>query len=148
MPKFAEIAESNEKISTQAQDALRVLDKSLHNKKARFSIHEESSDKNARLPKPAVDLMVRILSELAHGNAVTVIPFKAEFTTQQAADLLNVSRPYFISLLKAGKIPFRKIGTKRRVLYSDVLSYKHREAEDAKKIIDDLAAEAQKLGIY
>ena len=73
------------------------------------------------LPAPAVQLLTRILTELAKGNAMTAYPIAAELTTQEAADLLNVSRPYLISLLDQQKIPYYKIGTHRRVALADVV---------------------------
>src|SRR6266516_3320974 len=61
------------------------------------------------LPKAATRLIAHLLTEMAQGNAVTVIPVHANLTTQEAADFLNVSRPFLIGLLEAGKIPFAKV---------------------------------------
>lgn len=77
------------------------------------------------LPPSAVKLVFAILSEMAEGNSLTLIPSHAHLTTQEAADMLNVSRPYFVKLLEEGKIPFEKVGTRRRVLASDVMAFMH-----------------------
>jgi excisionase family DNA binding protein len=71
----------------------------------------------------------------------------AEITTQEAADLLMVSRPFFIKLLDENKIPYRKVGTHRRIRYSDLLDFKNNEEQLREAALDELAAQAQKLGM-
>lgn len=96
-----------------------------------------------KLPPSALRLLVRVLAELGQGHAITLTPLRAELTTQQAADLLNVSRPHLVKLLDAGAMPSRKVGSHRRVLLSDPLAY--REAWHAKRhaALDELAALSQ-----
>lgn len=81
-----------------------------------------------QLPAGAVAMLLDILAAMAAGQGITLIPDKAELTTGQAADVLNVSRPYLVKLLEDGEIPYRKVGKHRRVLREDVMSYK--EASD------------------
>ncbi len=97
------------------------------------------------LPAAAVDLLIHLLAQMAEGNAITLMPIHAELTTQQAADLLAVSRPFLVKLLDERKIPYRKVGTHRRVLFSDLMRYK--EQMDAKRheILDELTKQAQDL---
>jgi excisionase family DNA binding protein len=99
------------------------------------------------VPTSAFRLFLQLLTEMAQGNAVTLIPTHAELSTQQAADLLNVSRPYLIKLLDEGKIPYRTVGKYRRVRFDDLMSYKQKDDEARAKVLDQLTAEAQELGM-
>ena len=99
------------------------------------------------LPTSALRLLVDILAELADGNAVQVVPVHAELTTQEAADLLNVSRPHLVKLLEAGKLPFHKTGKHRRIRFADLRRYKQERDEDSAAAMDDLARQAQELGM-
>jgi excisionase family DNA binding protein len=99
------------------------------------------------LPVSAVRMLVRILEEMARGNAVTLIPVHAELTTQEAADMLNISRPSLIQLLDEGKLEYRRVGTHRRIRFEGLMKYK-RQADAARKAtLAELAAYDQELGI-
>jgi excisionase family DNA binding protein len=84
---------------------------------------------------------------MAHGNAVTVIPVHAEITTQEAADLLSISRPSLIHLLDEGKIDYRRVGTHRRVKLASLTKYKRTAEAERKAVLAELAAYDQELGI-
>lgn len=99
------------------------------------------------LPASAVKLIFSILNEMAEGNSLTLIPSHAHLTTQKAADMLNVSRPYFVKLLEEGKIPFEKIGTRRRVLASDVKAFINKSLNEREKVLQELVDQAQELGL-
>lgn len=97
------------------------------------------------IPDSALRLLVTILAQMAKGNAVTLIPVHAELTTQEAADMLNVSRPYLVELLEQGKIPFRKVGTRRRIFVNDILHYKEKIDKARLKTLEELSEQAQEL---
>lgn len=99
------------------------------------------------LPGYAINLLLDILTEMAKGNAITVMPIHAELSTQQAAELLNVSRPHLVGLLEQDKIPFRKVGTHRRILAKDVIAYKQRVDSERLNVLNELTAQAQELGM-
>jgi excisionase family DNA binding protein len=100
-----------------------------------------------RLPKSVSNLLYLLLTEMAQGNAVTLIPIHAELTTQEAADYLNVSRPYLIRLLEQGKVKFSMVGTHRRVKFSDLEAYRKASEEERQRVMEELAAQAQDLGM-
>lgn len=100
------------------------------------------------LPAPAVQLLTDMLVHLGAGEAVAVIPDHAEFTTQQAANFLNVSRPWIVKLIERGDLPHRMVGTHRRVLFSELRAYKERTNVSRRAALDRLVAEAQAMGEY
>lgn len=100
------------------------------------------------LPRSVYELLVRVVRELAHGNAVTVLPVHAELTTQGAADLLNVSRPYLIGLLDDHVLPCtRTAGNHRRLRLADVLAFKHVRDSERRAALDEMSEEAERLGL-
>ncbi|SDT08600.1 helix-turn-helix domain-containing protein [Pseudomonas fuscovaginae UPB0736] len=98
-----------------------------------------------QLPVSALRLLDEILSELSMGNAVKVVPIHAELTTQEGADLLNVSRPHLVKLLDENVIPHTKVGRHRRVKFADLMDYKQRRTAESRQAMDELATQAQEL---
>lgn len=112
-----------------------------------ITVRRGDNEQVVRLPTSAVQLLMDILVNISMGNAVQVVPVHAEMTTQEAAELLMVSRPYLIKLLDEGKIEHRKVGSHRRVKYCDVLRYKEAQESSRKSALDELAREAQEMGM-
>jgi excisionase family DNA binding protein len=113
----------------------------------RLRVDDEPGQEVLTVPRGAVELLARVLTHMASGQGVSVVPADAELTTQQAADLLNVSRPFLIGLLDAGEIGYRLVGTHRRVRAESLLAYLH--ADDARRAqaADDLTALNQEMGL-
>jgi excisionase family DNA binding protein len=97
------------------------------------------------LPTFALRLLGEILSELALGNAVKVVPIHAELTTQEGAEMLNISRPHLIKLLDEGVMPHTKTGRHRRIKFADLMAYKQQRERASYAAMDELAAQAQEL---
>lgn len=136
-------------IAEEAKAALRVLD-SVPRRKTSPAVAIQfngGGTKSVTVPRKAFELFLEILGHMANGNAVTIVPVHAELTTQEAADILNVSRPYFVELLDSKKIPFRKVGTHRRIRFDDLMEYKQKDDLERRAIADELTAEAQRLGL-
>lgn len=111
----------------------------------RIQVLDDHHSETVALPASALRLLQHILTEMAQGNAVTLVPIHADLSTQQAADLLNVSRPFLVDLLESGRIPHRKVGTHRRVLFRDVMAYKQTNDAERLKVLEELTAQAQEL---
>lgn len=131
-----------------AQKAGRALARSAGGR----SVHVEARDEAGKaqsfiLPAAAVRLMVDILGHMANGDSVTVIPVHAELTTQEAADLLNVSRPHLVKLLERHELPYHKAGTHRRIRFIDLAAYRRKMKERQSAALDALVADAQDLGL-
>ena len=107
--------------------------------------NDEKLSADIILPASVLRLLKGILAEMAQGHGVALLPVQAEVTTQQAADLLNVSRPYLIRLLEDRKIPFRLVGQHRRVRVDDLLVYQRKDDEERRRVADELTADAQAL---
>ena len=97
------------------------------------------------IPVSAFRLLTDILTQMARGNIVTLMPVQAELTTQQAADLLNVSRPFLIALIEKNEISCRKVGTHRRIRFDDLMAYKQKIDSQRLDTLAELAREAQEL---
>ena len=112
----------------------------------RIQIFDEKNQAHlVELPTSALRLLVDIVSQLAEGNAVRVVPVHAELTTQEAADLLNVSRPHLVKLLEAGDLPFHRTGKHRRIRFADLMQFKQSREAHSEQALDALSRQAQDL---
>lgn len=110
-------------------------------------VRGEQTDDVLVLPRGAVELLAQILAYMAAGHGVSVVPADAELTTQQAADMLNVSRPYLIGLLDAGEIEYRKVGTHRRIKAVSLMEYMRDDDQRRRRAADELSALTQEMGM-
>lgn len=137
-----------EQESAQARESSRVLSTyARRTESLQVELSDDDHHEAISLPAGAVRLLLDLLTEMAEGNAVTLLPMHAELTTQQAADILNVSRPYLVKLLDAGTIGHRKVGTHRRVLLRDLIAYKRQVDEDRTTALDELTRQAEDLNM-
>jgi excisionase family DNA binding protein len=131
-----------------AQESSRRL--SRFSKQDRLSLKipaRNHGTETIELPQSVVGLLMRILTEMAEGNAITLVPIHAELTTQQAASILGVSRPFLVKQMKEKQLPYRRVGTHRRVRFQDLMDYKNRIDADRAKVLEQLAAQAQELSM-
>lgn len=98
------------------------------------------------LPRPAVEMFAHILAAMGRGQGAQVMPLHAELTTQQAAEHLNVSRPYLIGLLERGEIEYRLVGRHRRIRYEALVEYKRLNDAKRRQVVDELTRLGRELG--
>ena len=110
-------------------------------------VKEDGKEQDVVIPATTFHLLVDILSQMAQGNAVSIVPIHAELTTQEAADIINVSRPFLIKLIESQEIPCRKVGRHRRIRFTDLVEYKQKTDSQRTKALDELAAQAQELNM-
>lgn len=111
----------------------------------RGSIKIQANSLSIAIPEKVLHLLAVILSNMAQGKAISLIPSDSEVSTQQAASILNVSRPHVVKLLEEGVIPFKKVGSHRRILLEDLLVYTNQQKETRKEHLQFLAQQAQEL---
>jgi excisionase family DNA binding protein len=143
----ATIPPSKDEVAMARNSGQRLALLARSGRSVTMRVRDAGDEETIELPAGAVKLLVEILEDMASGRAVTIVPQNAELTTQQAADFLNVSRPFLVQLLEEQKLPYRKVGTHRRVCFEDVLLYKEKIDLERRKVLDALAVEAQDLGM-
>lgn len=123
------------------------LARHLNQESIRLRVDDGDEDETLVLPRGAIELLARVLAHMANGQGVSVVPADAELTTQQAAGLLNASRPYLIGLLDAGEIEYRLVGKHRRVRADSLLAYLRIDDQRRRRTADDLTVLNQEMGL-
>jgi len=151
IPENFETVAPSEADAVLARESIRLLATRKLNRRTsariRFVDDGGGEAETVSVPTSALRLFLHLLTEMSQGHSVALVPTHAELTTQQAADILNVSRPYVVKLLDEGKIPSRAVGKYRRVRFDDLMAYKRKDDDARAKILDQLTAEAQELGM-
>ena len=135
------LAEGQRPEATEAAERVgRILEQHPQTPMLTVMLDDES---RVTVPVPALALLADILREMGRGHAVLIVPYGAELTTQQAADLLNVSRPYVVKLIESGELSARKVGPRRRVRYEDLMAYKSADDDRRRDVARQLTQEAE-----
>ncbi|MEM8583128.1 MAG: excisionase family DNA-binding protein [Bacteroidota bacterium] len=141
----------NETDQKLAKDSFTALSKSKEiaskNKAAFVRIKLEETNESISIPTKALELLTNIIGTMANGKPIALLPTDTELSTQQAANLLNISRPHLIKLLESDHIPFHKVGSHRRIFLRDILTYDQAQKVKMRSDLDDLATEAQLLDL-
>lgn len=127
---------------------LAILECALAKKRGKTARLTGFDGHRIEIPSDLVDALLLIVQQLKTGHGVSIAALRAEITTAEAAELLNVSRPFVIKLLESGVMPFRKVGTHRRVRLVDVLEYRDRQDAVASAALDEMVRQAEKHGLY
>lgn len=128
-----------------ARESSAALSRLLMNTPNQDRARVQMDGQDIVLPRQAIELLRNILTEMAQGNAVSIMPLHAELTTQEAANILNVSRPHLVKLLEEGQIEFAKVGTHRRIRLQDLMAYKQRRDQESSAAMQELVDRAQDL---
>ncbi|MDF5734976.1 MAG: helix-turn-helix domain-containing protein [Nostoc sp. S13] len=135
-------------ISPQLEaQSIKELDRILSVKDFQAKLVGANGEK-INIPEPIYQMLLQVVHAMASGKAISIIPQQQELTTQQAAELLNVSRPYLIKLLKQGDIDYIKVGSHRRVRFDDLMKYKQQRDTKRREGLKELTQFLQDEGFY
>ena len=142
------ITKSDQKIALLSVKILADSeDQATKNKDEVIKFKLQGSDEVVIIPLKALHLLNAIISNMSQGKSIALMPTDAEVSTQQAAEILNVSRPHVIKLVEKGEIPHKKVGSHRRILLHDILKYESNLKSNRRKKLNALAKEAQQLNL-
>lgn len=140
-------AHETELASQSSKELAGLMARKKAQEQFQFYAREDGQEIVINLPAIAIQLLLKILTEVAAGNAVTLMPIHAMLTTQEAANLLNVSRPFLVRLLDKEAIPCHKVGKHRRIRLFDLLKFKESFEKSSNKALDELTQQAQELDL-
>lgn len=146
-----EIARGPVSPSSAEGERIQALDRLLSEGDKRGEsryILADSAGRQVELPPSLLHVLLLAVRGMARGQSVVILRYDHELTTQQAAELLGVSRPYLIRLLEQGQIPYHKVGTHRRIRMGDLLSYKERRDQKRREELRELRRVSEALGLY
>ncbi|MCB9230171.1 MAG: helix-turn-helix domain-containing protein [Bacteroidia bacterium] len=137
-----------QKIASDSIHQFRAVSNKLEkSKNETVEIQIEGTKQSIKIPKSAFSFLADILAQMAEGKSITVLPTDSELSSQQAADFIQVSRPFLVKLLEQGKIPFRKVGRHRRIRLMDLMNFEKIQKLEREKQLEFLAKQAQELNM-
>ena len=139
---------ADQEIAIARNAAKRITLESNGDDSKKYFIYDSENEEPIELPAAAVAVLRDLLEFMSRGHGITMFPRLAEVTTMEAADILNVSRPFVIKLLEEGELPYRLVGRHRRIQLKDLLDYKKNIDLRREAVLDQMVAEAQELGLY
>lgn len=148
MEAFKNITEAEQQLAAASLDLIAATSDDISGMKEKgVDILIQETGTVITIPKKALQLLFAVIQNMADGQPVSIVPSNTELSTQQAADMLNVSRPHLVKLLGKGEIPFKKVGSHRRVLLKDLVDYEQKLAEEREKQLEFLSKQAQDLNL-
>jgi excisionase family DNA binding protein len=145
-PETVTPTEEDARIAAESSRSLARINANRKRQNVTVRIQSDGDgEESVIIPQAAFRMLMDILTEMSRGNAVTFMPIHAELTTQQAADILNVSRPFLVKLLEEKTIPFKMVGSHRRVRFDDLVRYKRNIDQARQRTLEELAAQAQEF---
>jgi len=136
-----------QKIARENKEILNRIAGNIKKSTKEVEIGIKGEEVSVKIPVSALKHLNTIMNLMAQGKAITVNPVDAEITTQEAADILLVSRPYVVKLLENGKIPFHMVGSHRRIRLEDLLAYKKQMEKEREEALTELTRISQELGL-
>lgn len=137
-----------QKMASQSLSHIQGFGIRLHTERSKgVKIRLEESGEQVTIPDKAFFILLDVLSTMSEGKSITIMPSETELSSRQAAEMLNMSRPHLVKLLESGKMPFKKVGSHRRVLLNDVIEYKEKLRQNREDQLTFLAEQAQQLNL-